>query len=66
MKNRRRSLLLFFVFTVLGGFNLSRLLGRPIFENMTGGDVVNVIGTVGAFGFAILFLKEYFFGRRSS
>lgn len=27
MKNRRRSLLLFFVFTVLGGFNLSSLLG---------------------------------------
>jgi hypothetical protein len=66
MKNRRRSLLLFFVFTVSGGFNLSRLLGRPLFENMTGGDVVNVIGTVVGFGFAILFLKEYFFGSRSS
>ncbi|AUD00784.1 hypothetical protein [Spirosoma pollinicola] len=65
MKNRRRSLLQFFVFTVIGGFNFLSLLGRPFFENMTGGDIAHVIGTVVAFGFAILFLKEYFFGRRS-
>ncbi|ADB39654.1 hypothetical protein Slin_3647 [Spirosoma linguale DSM 74] len=66
MKNRHRSLLLFFVFTVLGGFNLSSLLGRPIFENMRGGDVAHLIGTIVMFGLAILCLKEYFFGRRSS
>jgi hypothetical protein len=66
MKNRRRSLLLFFVFTVLGGFNLSSLLGRPIFENFRGGDVAHLIGTVVMFGLAILCLKEYFFGPRSS
>lgn len=66
MKSRRRSLLQFFVFTVFGGFNLSSLLGRPFFENIRWGDVVHLIGTVVAFGFAILFLKEYFFGRRSS
>ncbi len=76
MKNRRRSLLLFFVFTVLGGFNLWGLLDRPFFANilgnagipapMGGGDFVRMIGTVVMFGLSILCLKEYFFGRRSS
>jgi hypothetical protein len=66
MKNQRRSLLQFFAFTVIGGFNLSSLLGRPFFENIRWGDVAHLIGTVVMFGLAISCLVEYFFGRRSS
>jgi uncharacterized membrane protein YcaP (DUF421 family) len=66
MKNRRWSLLQFFGFTVIGVFILSRLLGRPFIDNMTGGDFVSLIGTGLMFGLAIWCLVDYFSGRRSS
>lgn len=66
MKNQRKSLLRGLGLTVIGGFNLYSLLDRPFFANIGGGDFVRMIGTGVILGFAICFLAEYFFGRRSS